>query len=167
MSVTTIYKADSTLEIFGYIIGIIAEFFPTKHNTYTTHHLFPLVIFSHCSFSELPAYGPDVQLFLHAHFKSCSKRKAERGERNIWLHSTGDQFHKFWRLQNTEKGSLAGSAEGECWQHTKQHDPNDLENPWPSRGLSRCYCHEKRYCFTKFRLPSLTLSGVTFIKKPH
>lgn len=96
-------------------------------------------------------------------FKSCSKRKAEWGERNIWLHSTGDQFHKFWRLHNGEKGSLAGLAEGECWQHTKQHDPNELENPWPSRGLSRCYRHKKRYCFIEFRLPSLSLTrGKTY-----
>lgn len=76
----------------------------------------------------------------------------------MWLHSTGDQFHKFWQLYNTEEGSLAGSAEGECWRHTKQRDPNELENPRPSRGLSRCYRHEKRYCFIELRLPSLSLT---------
>lgn len=44
MSVTTISKADTELDIFGYIIGIIAEFFPHKTYTYTTHHLFPFTL---------------------------------------------------------------------------------------------------------------------------
>lgn len=44
MSVTTISKADTVLDIFGYIIGIIAEVFPHKTYTYTTHHLFPFTL---------------------------------------------------------------------------------------------------------------------------
>lgn len=165
MSVTTISKADIVLDIFGYIIGIIAKIFPHKTYTYTTHHLFPFTnafetqtLFPAALFLSCQHTDQMCKCFSMLLFKSCSKRKAEWGERNIWLHSTGDQFHKFWRLHNGEKGSLACSAEGECWRHTKQHDPNELENPWPSRGLSRCYRHEKRYCFIEFRLPSLSLT---------
>lgn len=132
----------------------------THHITYSpslscllTQTLFPTALFLTCQHTDQMCKC--FSMFL---FKPCSKRKAEWGERNIWLHSTGDQFHKFWRLHNGEKGSLAGLAEGECWRHTKQHDPNELENPWPSRGLSRCYRHEKSYCFIEFRFPSLSLT---------
>lgn len=48
-SVTTIQKADRVTDFFGYIIGMIGRvwlfFLPTKHNTYTTHHLFPFISF--------------------------------------------------------------------------------------------------------------------------
>lgn len=162
MSLSAIYKADSTLDIFGYIIGIIAKFSPKKHNTCTAHHLFLFILFPTTLFLNYQHMDQMCKCFSMLLFKSCSKRKAEWGERNILLHSTGDQFHKFWLFHNTEKGSLAGLTERECWQNTKQHDPNDLENPWPPRGLSRCYRHEKCYCFIEFRLPfhSLTRGNI-------
>lgn len=95
MSVTTISKADTALDIFGYIIGIITEIFPHKTYTYTTHHLFPFTLFScetpnslffssRCSFSNLPAHGPDVQMFLHVAIPARFQEKGRVKGRGIF-----------------------------------------------------------------------------------
>lgn len=141
-TVTRIRKADTALDMFGVLMGIS----PTQPVTPQSPSL-------SCLLS--PNSFPQDLLITYQHmyqmcnccsmllFKPSSKRKAEWGERNIWLHSTGDQFHKIWQLNSSEKGSLAGLAKKDCWRNTKQHNPNELENPWPSRGLSRCYRHKQ------------------------
>lgn len=85
---------------------------------------------------------------------SLKKKKADSGERNIWLYSTGDKL----ATSQQRKKKVAGLADGECWQHTKQLDPNDLENPCPSRGLHQCYRQEERNRFIGFKPFSFRLT---------
>lgn len=132
----------------------------TQHITYSPSLSCLLNPHSFLSFLFLSCQHTDQmwECFSMLLFQLYSNSKAESRERNIWLHSTGDQFRTFWRLHNGKKGSWADLADRKCWQHTKQHDPNELENPWPSRGLCRCYRHEKSYRFIEFKLPSFSLT---------
>lgn len=149
--VTTISQTDA-LDVFGYVMRVIAEFpllnILTQRITYSPS----LFAFSNQTIS------PTVLFFLPCQHtdqmcKCCysspvpSSRQNER--RGIFdFTSRETSFINFGSDTTVKKVAwIAWRIETVDGIPNNMIDPNELENPGPSRGLSRCYRHEKRYCF--------------------